>query len=250
MSRANAAPAIPKQMKYITMLEHIVKESERMTPSVERQVAAMGPSWPHGQPPIRQVAANPPMPPPAVNGHSPPVYVRRPGDPVMPVASMHRTMPISRGPAPVGPSDDPFVVRPRTTVNYPQPFSARPSMTQEQLRTIMAGPRPTSTQPMGHYPPHVNGHPVVPPMGPQQVYPAPRTQAPPLNLRVVPPQQLYAQNYNVEPAPLSAPAVSPTFNFGPRANPANAQLLSILNTPSVPRAVPGIGPGALRSVGA
>ena len=169
---------------------------------------------------------------------------------MMPVAPVHQNMQMARGPyEPVMMSDDPFVVRPRTSANFTHPLSTRPSMTEEQLRFMMAGPRSTSTQPLGHYaPPHINGFPGAPPAGPQQAYPVPRAQVLPPNLRVVPPQQLYPQNG--EPGPLSAPPISPNYNFGPRHNPANAQLLSILNTPSAPRAAPGVVPGALGSVGA
>lgn len=245
MSRANAAPApaIPKQMKYITMLEHIAKESERSTPSIERQ-AAMDIAHIQMQHAARQPSVPVvPVPPTITNNRGPLFYG---GDAVMQYPPVHQNMPMARGPfEPAMITDDPFVVRPRTSANFTHSLSTRPSMTDEQLRFMMAGPRPTSTQPMGHYAPsNFNGFPGAIPMGPQQAYPIPRAQVPPPNLRVVPPPQFYP--HNGEPGPLSAPPISPASNFGPRPNAANAQLLSILNTPGAPRAVPG----AMRSVGA
>ena len=222
MSRASAVPAIPKQMKYLNMLEHIAKESERMTPSLERQGRAA--DW------LQGLGSARPLPPmaPTFNGPPSPINARA-FPPTGPPPPMYP-------PGPFGPQaghDDPFIVRPRTAINSFSHMPARPSMSEDQLRSMMSGPghRPPTTIPMGAYPPAFP-HP----------YPPNHVMGqPPTNLRIVPPQQMNLPPHAIEPPPLSAPVVSPSFNFGmPRPNPPNQQLLSILNAPNVPRVVPNL----------
>ncbi|TCD71546.1 mRNA-decapping enzyme subunit 2 [Steccherinum ochraceum] len=236
-----AAPAaIPKQMKYLTMLESVAKESERMTPKLERQMQMMDgllPSYP------------------APNGHAAPPFFPPPG------GSGFGDVPPSHGPTsvpaglppgfiPHSVQQDPFTVRPRTSNTFHpvpyQPHFPRASMNEEQLRLIMAGvsPRPPPAHtvgPLGGYSPmqHRQGFPIgnsgPPPHGFQP--PPPHLAQPPL--RVIPPHQLRNAPLG-ELGPLSAPPISPTYNLPPRPNPANNALLSILNTPGVPRAVPSV----------
>ncbi|KAI0348078.1 hypothetical protein BDW22DRAFT_53111 [Trametopsis cervina] len=243
LARAStAAPPVPKQLKYISMLESVAKESERMTPKIERQLAARGDfltmPGPHiGPPPV--------LPPGASYGP--------PGDSSVIYSSAQRPQ---RGfqPQPYPPyhhaqmpPDDAFIIRPRTSNNiHPAPYtslSTRPSLSEDQLRAMMsaAGPRPPMP-PVGPYhmppPPHLAGPPRPGPPYLMAVPPVPAGRLPYPNLRLIPPQQLPPGQFAEQP--LSAPAVSPAFNLIPRAKPAhnNAQLLSILNTPSLPRATP------------
>ena len=238
MSRASAVPAIPKQMKYINMLEHIAKESERMTPILERQGLAMEAPWLQGSGSMSSV------PPPLsamLNGSASPVRARAVGPRPFPPGPA----PPMYAPGPFGPSaghEDPFIVRPRTTINSFSHLPARPSLNEDQLRSLMTGPapRPPTTIPMGAYPP------VFPPPYP----PHHLMGQPPTNLRVVPPQQMNLPPQAFEPPPLSAPAMSPSFNLGmPRPNAANQQLLSILNAPNVPRTLPNVPPSVLSGAG-
>lgn len=230
--------AIPKQMKYLTMLENVAKESERMTPKLERQMQVMNgllpPHTPHN--------IYPGLPVPGV-GMSEPLSIHS-SSPGVPVGSN-----FPPGFIPNSPQHDPFTVRPRTSnafhpVPYPLHFP-RASMNDEQLRFMMSGvsPRPPPAHaagPLGPYPPpHLRmgyplGHPAGPPSLAFQMAPPPLSQP---SLRVVPTQFLPGAPSN-EPGPLSAPPLSPSFSLTSRPNPSNnAHLLSILNTPNIPRAV-------------
>lgn len=243
LQRATATPAIPKQMKYISMLESVAKESERMTPKIERQMMAMGgPSIPAPGPPPSSLNSMY-----GAREESPVIYSSGPG----PSGSMlgfnnPPTLP-SFHPAPTSSANDPFTVRPPTNNTFHAPYpipSARPSFSEEQLMYTMPsnGPRPPlGPPPVAQQSPYPGPRMAAPLVGPhpgpyavQQPYPPPRGPANQPNLRLVPPQQLLPSTEYNEPAPLSAPAISPTFNL-PRANPANAHLLSILNAPAMPR---------------
>lgn len=238
---ATVAPPIPKQLKYISMLENVAKESERMTPKIERQMARGGsafvmPGHPQALPPL--AFANTQFRP---AGESPVIYSSRSGPQVGFSPEAHPSLPHM----PSAMSEDPFIVRPRTS-NAIHPAAnnsvhSRPSLTEDQLRLMMSltGPRGPPMPPAGPYPPPaLMGY---PPNGPhfhgtQPPYPPNRLQ-PPSNLRVIPPQQLPTGQF-AEPPPMSAPAVSPPFNLA-RGNMANnAHLLSILNNPIIPRAAP------------
>ncbi|THH34076.1 hypothetical protein EUX98_g104 [Antrodiella citrinella] len=239
-----AAPAaIPKQMKYLTMLENIARESERMTPKLERQMQVMD----------NMLRSNPP---------NVPMYQAHTG---AGIAAPHATHPLGPG-GPVGPNfptgfmpnplqHDPFTVRSRTSNNFHHaPFSHMPraSMNEEQLRFMMAGVSPRNqfapaARPFGqlhqlpHQPHHLGfppGHPAGPPPPSYQQPPPQLTQhqyPQQQSLRVIPPQ--YLSNTLSESGPLTAPPISPTYNLASRPNPANAHLLSILNAPGIPRAV-------------
>lgn len=236
-TRAQPA-AIPKQMKYLTMLENVAKESERMTPKLERQMQLANgllPSFPSHLNSVNHGPLHPRLPSgsmgeplsfptgPGVGANFPPGFV--------PNSNQH----------------DPFTVRPRTSnafhpISYPPHFS-RASMNEDQLRLMMAGGGlPHAPPPMPHGFPPLNqsrqgfplgNPPPVPPHG--FVPPPPQLAQPPL--RVVPPSFLPNGSFN-EPGPLSAPPISPAYTLAPRPNPANnAQLLSILNQPNIPRAM-------------
>ncbi|KAH8100705.1 pyrophosphatase DCP2 [Cristinia sonorae] len=240
-TRATAA-AIPKQMKYLTMLENVAKESERMTPRLEKQIEVMNgllPSLPPSN--AHPGSFNPlPMAGPGIRDYPPFPHNFGPG------ATAANFPP---GFVPHPPLHDPFTVRPRTSnafhpVSY-APHYSRASMNEEQLRLMMAGVSPRAplahaNGPAGPYPPTQQrmGYPMTHPSGaPPQVYPQPPLQqfgqSP---LRVIPPQSFPSAPPN-ELGPLTAPPISPTFNLAPRPNAGHAHLLSILNTPSIPRPV-------------
>lgn len=246
---ATAAPSIPKQLKYISMLENIVKESERMTPKIERQMASGQISTSPG---FTQIAPTPIALSSPHYGHprAPSViYSSRSGSQI---GFPPQTQP-SYPQLPSTTSEDPFIARPRTSnafnpVSY-NSMSSRPSLSEEQLRLVMSLPGSCAplALPVGSYPPSALAP--QPINGPQYIGPLLHSNnrpQQPHNLRVIPPQQLQAGHF-IDPPPMSAPAVSPTFNLPPRGNPANnAHLLSILNSPTVPRTTP-IGPRPLLS---
>jgi mRNA-decapping enzyme subunit 2 len=236
--RSAATPAtIPKQMKYISMLESVAQEVERMTPKLERQAMAMHtPSVPArgslGVP-------SPLNPMQGTRGESPVIYSSGPGPSTAAVGSANapHLPPYPSGP-PSSNSSDPFVVRPHTSSTYHTAYpvsSTHPNYTEEQSTYMMPlnGLRPP--RPQGSIPsvPYVLSH----AQGPQlpcvvnQPYPShrPPPNQPNLRLQVMPSAALN------EPAPLSAPVVSPMFNTA-RANTANnAHLLAILNAPAAAR---------------
>ncbi|OBZ79659.1 hypothetical protein A0H81_01108 [Grifola frondosa] len=217
---------IPKEMKYISMLESVAKESDRMASRMEHrpgmpQVAPMGdrasfyPAPPASVPPFSAMHGN--------RVHSPVIYS---SGPVAPLSSVPPQQ-FSSIPPPI---DDPFVVRPRTShqfhpVPYPLPGS-KANLTEEQLQSLSQrnaswGPFPPSAQV------------AYPPFTPQVGGPHP-------SLRIVPPgvptHHLPIPGYGIAPS-LSSPAISPispTFNLQARNNAMraanNAHLLSILNS--------------------
>lgn len=246
---ATAAPPIPKQMKYISMLESMAQESERMTPKIERQLARGGqnftmPGLPQGIPASASMFNAQRCPP----GESSVIYSSRSGPQIGFPLQAHLSFPQM----PSTTSEDPFLVRPRTSnAIHPASYnsmSTRPSLTDDQLRLMMSltGPRGPPMPPAGPYPPQAFM--AQPPNGTQFLGPhapyAPSRLQPPPNLRVIPQQQLSTGQF-IDHPPMSAPAMSPTFNLPPRGNPANnAHLLSILNNPTIPRPAPS-GPHAL-----
>lgn len=228
LTRATAVPAIPKQMKYHAMLEHIVKESERMTPKLERQVLGQGPVMQPTQGPVPSSTSVPP--PHAVAFNEPPViYSSNPGG--SPLRSRNIPPPSST----VRYVDS----RPQTSNTFhPIPYSnhlSRASMNDDQLRSIMSAPyaRPPTAQPA--FPP---SQPFLrPQVGPTQgAYPSSLHYA---GARPGPPPIRVAPAFTQAGATGSLPVspISPNF-LSSRPNPANAQLLNILNTPSMPRTTP------------
>ncbi|KAI0692758.1 hypothetical protein BC835DRAFT_26566 [Cytidiella melzeri] len=241
LTRAStAAPPIHKQLKYISMLEHVVKESERMTPNIERQLTARGGHLSMEGPPTM---LGPPLP-------APRAPYGRAADPSVIYSSPQRLQPgFPHQPLPSFPampsmaSNDAFGVRPRTshTFHSPTTVSARPSLTEDQLYSMMSttGPLPPPMPPATPYqvsPTRAGPPPFAPPPTMTHAH-LPAGHSLP-NLRLIPPHQLPSVSFT-EPPLLSAPSVSPTFSPISRTNPANnAKLLSILNTPSLPRAAP------------
>lgn len=243
LSRATAAPVIPKQIKYLAMLENVAKESERATPNLERQLVST-----HGA--INHISHERPPPSSSVPPHmmgrplEPPVlYSSGPG---VPPSSLGLNPYLHQPTLPAQPVYDPFTVRPRTSnafhpIPYP-PHFPRASMNEEQFRLMISGPGPRPAPPnyAGLQRP---GPPLLPSFtsrsfAPHSVSSHTNNSQPPLH--IVPPQFMSVYQHP-EPGPLSAPATSPTFNLFSRANPSNnAQLLSILNTPNIPRAAPSM----------
>ncbi|KAJ3488247.1 hypothetical protein NLI96_g2964 [Meripilus lineatus] len=243
LSRAGVAPMIPKQIKYLAMLENVAKESERVaTPTLERQMA---PTHLRDHPPPSSsvppyMMGYPPDPPVLYSsrGGRAPFHAGMP--PLPPHANQHNP--------PLGQQHyDPFTVRPRTSNTFhPIPYPShlpRVSMNEDQLRLMMCGhtgPRPAPPQnyaglqrpaPPNLPPPSMRPFPVPPHGG--------NLQGP---LHVIPPHFIPPYQRQ-DPGPLSAPASSPTFNLIPRTNASkNAQLLSILNTPNVSNVLPPMRP--------
>ncbi|GJE86134.1 DCP2-domain-containing protein [Phanerochaete sordida] len=236
--------AIPKQMKYISMLESLAKDSERMTPKIERQQAALAMNGPPL--PVReQLGAPGPMNAMyGVREESPVIYSSGPGPSSTAPGFVNQPPPFP--PAPHGAVHDPFTVRPHTsnTFHPPYPMPPRHVFNEEQLGGMQPGHavRPPLGPPMAAPPaPYPPGRMAGPPFPAPQQLPAPQQFLPAarqLNqqgLRLLPPGQLLPSTGYNEPAPLSAPALSPSFNL-PRTNGNNAQLLSILNGTAPPRA--------------
>ncbi|OCH96106.1 DCP2-domain-containing protein [Obba rivulosa] len=250
LSRPQRVPRdISKEMKYISMLENVVKESDRIsnfgTQSFTPQpLASLRPA-------SRSAVAPGPSafvpPPPAMFGNrmqAPPnhlsgVAVLPPPPPASQIPPLNSEL--MRDPFIVRvPHDDPFTVRPRTSNAFrPVPYPpSRPVMGAVPSQLTMPTPDPRRFPPN---PPQYMGHPPLPPRSigpPHTQLHAPHPNVPPA-LRIVPPNQLTAARMG-EPAPLSAPALSPSFNLAPPINPPrlghNAHLLSILNSPNtVPR---------------
>ncbi len=217
---------VPKHMKYISILENIAQESERMTPRLERQAQMMNEASPAVQSQLGLPGASSSSHLTyGVHTESPVIYSSRPGvsttNSAFPTSTLH-----------VGPPIDAFTVRPQTSNTFHRPpyrgLSSRPSMNENQLRVMMSGPgiRPPTSQSYGPYPSPFSAprQPAVHSFTAPQAYPSSRPQ-PPSNSHMVPgPQRLTPGQY-LAPAPLSMPA----FNVVPRTNPAH--LLSILNAP-------------------
>ncbi|KAI0961587.1 hypothetical protein AcV7_010344 [Taiwanofungus camphoratus] len=256
-------PDILKEMRYISMLENVVKESDRMSSRLEQRASPMLASQ------VRMAerstlfpSASASVPPSSMYGgriESPVIYSSAP------VASTLFARPPASRQMPAFDAasyDDPFTVRPRTSAAFhpsSQLSHAVLNLTEDQLRFMIPGVDtgsriPTQPQATGIF---EQSHQLPLPTGlthnPPHAAPIPHSLMGQPPLRVIPPQQLATPRYG-EPPPLSAPALSPSFNLSSRANASrsanNAHLLSILNTPSTaPRAVPmqsgvldGMGP--------
>lgn len=241
LSRASAASAIPKQMKYLTMLENVAKESERMTPKLERQTLGSGNLSMGSSGSLYGLREESPI---IYSSNSGPLNAT----PSVKSQLYHATNPISSAPI-----SDPFTVRPHTSNTFHphyQPSLGRASLNEDQLRSMMPveGVRPPMGQPFGFQPSAIPSNRPLGPQPPpvyalQQQYPCIHPSQSYNNLRLVPPHQLAPPSGPVEPAPLSAPPLTPTYNALPRTNPVNnAHLLSILNAPAVPRPPPNAYP--------
>ncbi|KAL6309949.1 Dcp2, box A domain-containing protein [Sparassis latifolia] len=247
---------IPKEMRYISMLESVARESDRMSSRMGHH-AAFSQSVQMQSMDRSSFAPAPPasVPPSMHEGRmeSPVIYSSRPAASTMFTPGVGQITPV------YPPSfRDPFTVRPRTSnAFHPSPYPPAPlpapgvnSRYQMQSNDRRGYP-PPPPQPMAAYQRPFHQPPLT---GSLQSVPQPYPPVAQPSLRVVPPHQLPASRYG-EPPPLSAPAVSPSFSFANRANtsrPANnAHLLSILNSPSAPlRVAPNVvHPGVLHGTG-
>ena len=230
---------IQKEMKYISLLENVAKESDRLSSHLARQT----PSLPDSLHSYSGSSAS--IPPTSTFGrHEVPLLYSStsaagsaypPSTAMPPLESIH---------------DDPFTVRPRTSnafhpLPYPPP-SRKASLHEDRLRFMTPGlesitPRAPG---LGPFPPVAHG--------PANGIPRPASMAP---LRVVPPTQYSMYEGPPNFSQMSGPPLSPSAAYGTAAaipppmpvNPMraanNAQLLSILNTPSTaprPLAAPGL----------
>ncbi|KAI0073140.1 DCP2-domain-containing protein [Panus rudis PR-1116 ss-1] len=236
-SRPPVASAIPKQMKYLTILENLAKESERATPTLERSLLGSNPD------PSSQRISTAPYPKashaPSIAPHaftqdreSSVIYSSNSG---LPAAHSAYHIP----PSATLSSLDSLAPRPRTSnnfhnVSYPAHF-ARASMNDDQLRFMMSTtqPRPPTSHAYGHHAPQYRPQ-------PSGVQPSMMRFPSGHPMQANSPQYQYAPT--AAPIPTSAPAISPTFSQLPRVNPApgNAQLLSILNSPNLPHLPPAV----------
>jgi len=212
-----------------------------MTPRLERQIQVMDDLL-RAHPP--NVPVHHPLPGASMGNHLA-MYPSAPG------GSVGANFPPGFVPNPA--QYDPFTVRPRTSNTFhpvPYPHMPRASMNEEQLRFMMVGGSPRNHSayvarplaqhpqlpPQSHHMVFPSGHPAGPPPQAFQHQPPPQLSQQQQPLRVIPPQ--YLPHSPSEPGPLTAPPISPSYNLPLRPNPANnAHLLSILNTPGIPRAV-------------
>ncbi|KAH9950355.1 pyrophosphatase DCP2 [Amylocystis lapponica] len=240
---------IPKEMKYISMLESVAKESDRMSSRLEHRPTMLPPSTDLANRNCLAPGSSASVPP-LMHGtrmESPVIYSSAPAASSMLTSVSRPALPFDPRPL-----DDPFTVRPRpSTTFHPVPYShptsaLRPSLMEDQLRYVMPSADLHGYAPSRPHSTYAQSFQVAPPLGPEHAMrlPLPQVQAAMPALRVIPPSELPAQRYG-EPPPLSAPAMSPSFTFRTSTNISrsanNAHLLSILNTPAPTlRAVPNV----------
>ncbi|KAH9835533.1 pyrophosphatase DCP2 [Rhodofomes roseus] len=243
---------IQKEMKYISLLENVAKESDRLSSHLARQTPSIPDSL------STYSGLPPPMPPaPAIGRADEPLMYSSAavGGPVYP--GSNAMPPLD------SPYDDPFTVRPRTSTAFhplPYPTSRKASLTEDQLRYMTPGLESRTPRVPG---PAFGTFP--PPAGPTTFglangMPRPATMAP---LRVLPPSQYSMYDGPSQLSPMSGPPLSPSAAYAASAGPPlmsvntmraakNAHLLSILNTPSTaprPLAAPGLMPVNVNGVG-
>lgn len=248
---------ISKEMKYISMLENVAKESDKIS---HQRI--------HASPSYQSMLVYPIEPPSGMPGPSisvPPVSLYGRLDSSLIYTSGPTTLETFASGVPPVPRqiplhgapiyDDPFTVRPRTSAAF-HPLVYPPSFRQPLDESIR---RTTPGIEHGQMPrPLMSGNYLPPGSVPHYTQPSSALHAQPMAgapgvtpLRVVPPP-FPAAVYGEQP-PLSAPAISPssTFAFPPNApRPANnAHLLSILNTPSTAHRTVPVQAGLMNGMG-
>ncbi|KZT02695.1 DCP2-domain-containing protein [Laetiporus sulphureus 93-53] len=240
---------IPKQMKYISMLENVVKESDRLSSQFQQQASTLG----HA--PQTLAADRIPMAP--ASSAPPSVMFARSNTPVIyssgPAANRlpPSIPPSARQMLPFDSSyDDPFVVRPRTAFHPPSfpPPLRKPSLNEENRHYMGAGVDTRGPLPLpstGSFAPQVP----FPSSGPAQAALPPmamRNESGLPPIRPMPPQQFPFTQYG-EPVPTPTPGFPSSMTAARSAN--NAHLLSILNTPSVAARSTPVPSGLMNGVG-
>ncbi|KZT65159.1 DCP2-domain-containing protein [Daedalea quercina L-15889] len=229
---------IQKELKYISLLENVAKESDRMsrqTPSIPESLHTYS-----GAPASIPQAFGRPEESLVYSSASAAGLAYPPPNAMPPLDPLY---------------DDPFTVRPRTSTAFhllPYSPSRKASLQEDQLRYMTPGleSRTPRVPGFGTFPlasgPITFGHP--------NGVPRPATLAP---LRVLPPSQYPMYEGPSQLSPISGPPLSPSAAYAAGApaaipppmlaNPMraanNAHLLSILNTPSTaprPLAAPGL----------
>ncbi|KAH9937712.1 uncharacterized protein B0H18DRAFT_971937 [Fomitopsis serialis] len=233
---------IQKEMKYISLLENVAKESDRLSSHLARRTPSI--------PDSLHAYSGPPAP------MYPASTFGRAGDPLIyssnPAAGSTYPPPSTMMPRLDPLCDDPFTVRPRTSnAFHPLPYvpSRKASLNEDQLGYMTPGLESRTPRVPGP------GFGTLPSTGPGAYGPAngmtrPATIAP---LRILP-QAQYPMYDGPQLSPMSGPPLSPSAAYGPTAavappmtgNPMratnNAHLLSILNTPNtVPRSYAASG---------
>lgn len=260
LSRARNVVPTGKEMRYISLLENVVKESDRAPlgtglpgPPLQSGVGQFGDKSSIAPPPSASV-------PPMMMGthgirmgqpviYSSSVVAPPPGPQVRPPTAFN--IPPTHG----LPGDDPFTVRPHTSNNFHTipPPPTRPGMYVDPTRRVNPGIPPMGIRqpafgPPPSYPSQFNP---APPVAMQMAAPPPRDAQ--TAFRVIPPHFI-PPPLGPNPGQLLA-STMPTSTLLARNNASraanNAQLLSILNTPSTARAGPimmtpdvrsGVGP--------
>lgn len=245
LSRSSEIPTSGKRLKQLALLETVVDESTRMIPLLENRDKVLQPGGPiigaQGYQPApsgrHSYASGSPISvvPSPMNSDMNDlrvIYSSEHGPAPMQTGLLHHPHPQA---TPLPNYDDPFQVRPRTSqamhtssTYTGHPFGGRPaSMHQSQLLSLLTGP--SSQRPNSHTPPPAPpaSHLIGP--YPHQIFdPSHSLQhsipnhGPLAPLQVIPHNPYPPQG---QPMPVSAPALSPTFNLPPN----NLNLLSILN---------------------
>ncbi|KAI9063087.1 DCP2-domain-containing protein [Trametes sanguinea] len=196
--------AISKEMKYISMLESVAQESDRVASRMGHRPPV---PVPHG------VSSYPPPPPPSV----PPEMIYSSGGPPRPAQQMPYPPPPLNG----------MSMRPSTSMalHHPPPHPAmvpRQSMNEAQLRSVLPLNGPWPNAPVPNALPGAPFHPHAP--APMNAHGA-----------VPPPRSLYTPSIGkadlVEPYEVFADAVL-LASLPNAAHANNARLLSILNSPN------------------
>lgn len=235
---------IQKEMKYISLLENVARESDRLSSHLARQTPSISES-------LHSYSGPPAIPPTSTFGrHDEPLLypsASTAGSAYLPyngMSSFDSTY------------DDPFTVRPRTSnafhpLPYPAP-SRKASLHEDQLRFMTPGLESlTPRVPVCPFTPSAHG--------PANGISRPASMAP---LRVVPPPQYSMYEGPPHMSQISGPPLSPSAAYGaaaaiPPPMPVNsmravnnAHLLSILNTPSTaPRPLAASGLMSVNGVG-
>jgi mRNA-decapping enzyme subunit 2 len=218
-----------KRMKQLALLESVVDESARMTPTLEHM------SRMQQQPSLPMMNGHGPMLRPATSGPMQGMFPSFPQQSLLYSSGMGNppparipSVPLSAGLPPLSSvvADDPFTVRPRNgemPVPHHMHARVRQSMNETQLAPMLQRPcgnlqgpppqgpyLPPAPVYASHYPPHFQGRVPPMPMVTPSHLPIPRA---------------------FTPGPMPAPQMAPPFEGhpGPHHPPHNNQLLSILN---------------------
>lgn len=235
---------IQKEMKYISLLENVARESDRLSSHLARQTPSISES-------LHSYSGPSAIPPTSTFGrHNEPLLYSS-------TSSIGSAYLPSNGMPPFDSVyDDPFTVRPRTSnAFHPLPYrspSRKASLHEDQLRFMTPGlesltPRLSglgSFPPSAHAPANGNSRPVN--MAPLRV-----VHPPQYTMYEGPPHMSHMSGPPLSPsAAYRTAAIPPPLPVNPMRAVNNAHLLSILNTPSTaPRPIAASGLMSVNGVG-